>query len=132
MNKNYLFSSSAVKVVLQELEAKGYRHDAPIAINCGGYHIIKGTPNIAITFKKDWFYNFATVCKGEEGIGDSINVADIKIMINAEVEDIYIMYKTGALYHITMHDFLLYSFSWKNKEGKVVRSISIHRYKRVN
>ena len=44
----------------------------------------------------------------------------------------WFMSSSGAIYSIDLFDFLNNSYGWKNKEGKDVRSISIHKYRREN
>lgn len=129
--KNILFEQSAVKVVLEELKMKGYKWRNIRYINQGRYAIVYGVPNIFIQLKKEWFLKFAEICK-DKGIGDTINNDDIKQMIKEKVKDIYIIHKSGAIYTIPLMDFLLKSKKWRNKEGKDVRSISIHNYTRIN
>lgn len=137
-NKKDLRSEkNAVYYCLEELHKTGFRWSNVTYINQGRYCIVEGfNKNIAIIFKKEWFLSFGDMKFKSEagyeetGIGDSINVEDLKTMIANNIENIYIVYKDGKIYYIALHDFLLYSHPWTNKEAKYVRSISIHRYRR--
>jgi hypothetical protein len=141
--KNILFASSGLKIFLQWMESQGYQVRNINNINLDRYFIVtlkKGTEfkTIGVTFKKDWFQTFGE--RGfineqglkETGIGDTLNIEDLKQFCSAGVKDIYIVYKQGSFYYIEFLDFINKSHKWKNKEGKEVRSISIHNYKRVN
>ena len=133
MNKQILFQSSAVKIVLQYLRIKGYIHNNIQYINKNRYAIIKGNPNIAILLKTEPFFNFGNKfgSLGEKGVGDSINTKAIKTFIQQEVELIYTIFKDGKIYYIRLDEFIRNSHKWQQKEGTEVRSISIHHYKRV-
>ena len=125
--------NSAVKYVLDILKKAGYKWENIINLNQLRYTVVKGynkNPNVAIVLKRAWFMKFGEMFDGESGIGDTLNCEDIKIMIQNDVRDIYIVYEE-KVYGISMLDFLTKSNVWKNKEGKDVRSISIHQYKRV-
>lgn len=135
-NMNVGTLDAGYRRLLRLMEAEGYRVHEIIPVNFKRYYIIKGEPeNIMILFKRDWFYNFVTFFrnKGATGIGDSINCDDIKTAIQHEVKRIYIIHHTGYVYTISLEEFNKKSneFRWKNKEGKEVRSISIHEYKRI-
>lgn len=141
MAKNILFEQSAVKEVLQFLEGS-YKWQNIHYLNKGRYAVaigVKTYPNIAILFKKQWYLTFGSqnfidesTGKIETGIGDTINSEDLAEFIRRKVERIYTLHSSGAIYAIPLHEFLYWSHPWQNKEGKAVRSISIHRYKRVN
>lgn len=132
MHKNILSANSGLKIVLeylQENERYKFRNIRPI--NQGRYYIAYGDPNISIVFKNDWFYKFKEICGGE-GIGESVNVEDLKEMIRSEVKIIYTLHSSGQIYKISLMDYLINSISWRNKENKEVRSISVHLLERVN
>jgi len=139
---NILFEASAVKYVLQYLKTtESYNWRSVKYINQGRYAIVSGQalkPNIAILFKKNWFMSFGTMNfttpegKVETGIGDTINVDDLRNFISHNVRTVYTLHPSGAIYSIDLFDFLNNSYGWKNKEGKDVRSISIHKYRREN
>lgn len=137
MQKNILFESSAIKEVLVYLEnTESYRWNNIQYLNQGRYAVVKGkslSPNIAILFKKEWFLKFGEILE-QKGIGDTINCEHLRLFNSDEykIKTIYIMHKSGSIYKISLYDFLTKSICWENKEGKEVRSISIHNYKRVN
>lgn len=136
LSKNILFEGSAVKEVLQFLQkTENYEWNNIRYINQGRYAIVKGinqSLTIAITLKKEWFLKFGTIIPNQKGIGDTLNSYDLKTFVKENVKIIYIMHSSGNIYKINLYEFLLKSYAWTNKEGKNVRSISIHEYKRVN
>lgn len=137
-----MFSESAVKEVLTYLEKyRDYFFSHIEPLNKNRYFVVhgrNGCGNIAILFKKAWFETFGDrrfiSDEGhlEAGIGDTINSEDLKLFNIRGVRQIFTMYQDGKIYSISMGDFLAQSHRWTNKEGKDVRSISIHRYTRVN
>ena len=124
---------SAYRIVLSKLKEKGFILDQVIPINSNRYIIAKGKPNpVLILYKREVFYNFGKQFRkeGYKGVGDSINSVDL-IKANAMgVKDIYTVFPNGIIYHIDFIEFLDKSIKWKNKEGKEIRSISIHEYKK--
>jgi len=142
MNKEILFSESAVKEVLVYLEkhrAYFFTHIEPL--NKNRYFVVhgrNGCDTIAILFKRAWFETFgdrkfiSEEGLTESGIGDTINCEELKEFNKRGVKQIFTLYKDGKIYSISMGDFLAQSHRWNNKEGKEVRSISIHKYTRVN
>jgi len=121
------------KKLLIKLEQDGYKIDIVKPINNNRYLIIKGNPeNLLIIFKRDPFYNFGTMFNGLgfKGVGDTINVKDLKVAIRNKVDRIYIIFPRGIVYTILLEEFLSKSLKWLNKEGIEVRSISIHEYTR--
>lgn len=139
MNQKILFAKSGLKEVLQYLETyKRYKIKNIHPLNQGRYFIVFGTQTIAVVFKKDWYNQFGKMGFSNEdgiaerGLGESVNVEDLQEMARHGVKVIYTMHSSGEIYHITFLDFLLHSHTWRNKEGKPVRSISIHRLKRLN
>ena len=100
-------------------------------INENRYFIVKARPfNVLITYKRDFFMSFGKMFKseGESGIGDTLNSDDLKIAVQENVQMIYAVFPDGKIYSITRDNFLSNSHVWTNKEGKRVRSISIHKY----
>ena len=65
-------------------------------------------------------------------VGDSINHEDIKIACSSDnnVTKIYTIFANGNVYSISMEDFLSNCIDWNCLEGKQMRSISIHNYKK--
>lgn len=142
MDKKFLFTKSAISFLIDTLRTEGKFFSNPNYINDCRYAILpgrKGTENIAITFKKEWFLKFGDMGffneelgKYESGLGDTINVDDLKLFKQHDVKDIYIIFKDGRIYKIGLDDFLINSYRWTVKEGKDVRSISIHKLERIN
>lgn len=140
MTKCILSEPNAIEYCLKYLKThKKYIWRGLNYINNNRYCLVSGDPKIAIVLKRAWFENYGNMnfineANGlkETGIGDSLNVEDLKKFHSFGVKEIYIVYQDGKIYQISLIDFLLYSFRWVNKEGKEVRSISIHRYLRVN
>lgn len=135
--KHILFEDSAVREVLAHLKRKiNYGWSNIRYVNKGRYAIIKGfgSPNIAILLKSEPFETFGRKFEsfGEKGVGDSINVEALKEFVRSDVIWIYTLFRDGKLYHITLNSFLENSHKWQQKEGTFVRSISIHKYERVN
>lgn len=137
MKKNLLNERNAVIDTLHELKRiEGYTWNGIKYTNKGRYCIIFGNPNIAILLKTEPFYSFGEMFrdKGAKGVGDTINIANLKEFIQSNVKKIYLKFRDGKLYSISLLDFLINSqdFEWTQKEGTKVRSISIRHYKRVN
>ena len=134
LNEHELKNSEiALKKLLIKLQDNNYKWFAIYPINEGRYYIVKGTENIMVLFKREVFFNFGEMFKheGMKGVGDSINVHDLQIAIQKDVKTIYSIFPDEKMYFIPLQEFLEKSFKWKNKEGKDVRSISIHEYKRL-
>lgn len=114
-------------------------HIVPLSIkpiNMGRYAIIclSESKCIAMMLKDKPFMNFGYQfrSKGYSGVGDSVNVSDLQRMIQEGVKTIYTKFRDGKLYRISIDELLKNSEVWINKEGKRVRSFSIHKYERVN
>lgn len=86
-----------------------------------------------ITYKRDVFHNFGEQFRhlGYSGVGDTINCNELKEAIKKGVDTIFTIFPNGYIYYIPLVDFLNNSINWINKEGKQVRSISIHQYRRI-
>jgi hypothetical protein len=143
MAKCILFESSAVEIVLKYLKDNhGYSWSGLLPINKGRYYIVhgkEGHDSIAVILKKAWLDSYSNLGfidemsgKAETGLGDSINVDDLREMCKNNVNYIYVCYQDGKIYKISFADFIEFSHKWINKESKELRSISIHRYERVN
>jgi len=118
--------------LLRKLESEGFQIKEVKPINENRYLIAKGFRKaILITYKREPFYNFGSMFRKEgfKGVGDSLNIEDLKTAIQNKVKTIYTIFPNGRAYSISMKDFLNNSIKWKNKEGKFVRSVSIHEYK---
>lgn len=137
-----LTSGNGYKHVLAHLKKKGYQWKAIMPINMGRYHIIIGNyenkepHNILIIFKREIFYSFGTikelVKQGATGVGESINLEQLKTAMGYDVKSIFICYESGAIYSIEFWDYMKKCYKYTNKEGKEVRSISLKELKRVN
>jgi len=121
--------------ILKHLYKKGYKILDTIPINQGRYKILKtDKENLLVMFKREPFRNFGRQFShlGLSGVGDTINVEDLKACIVKEVKRIYTIFPTGYIYSIPLKEFLIKSIKWITKEGKWVRSMSIHNYEREN
>lgn len=119
--------------LLRKLENLGYQIESIVPINHRRYIIIKGAPcNIMVTYKRELFMNFGKIFRkdGYKGVADTINVLDLKFAIINNVEKIYLIRPNGMVYSISLQTFLEKSVRWENKEGKYVRSVSIHEYQK--
>ena len=126
--------NEACKDVLNKLQKNGFKLDKVIPINNNRYIIAIGKPgNILIMFKRDVFHNFGEkfYYKGYRGVGDSVNCKDLREAVRHNVKEIYTIFPNGYIYNISLGKFVIDSIKWQNKEGKDIRSISIHEYKRV-
>lgn len=119
--------------LLSKLEREfNFKLKQVIPINNNRYIIAQGDENILIVFKREFYLSFGREFKdlGESGIGESLNVQDIKEAIRNKVNNIYFIYQTGHIYTISLSEFLLKSHSRINKENKETRSLSIHHLTR--
>lgn len=84
-----------------------------------------------VAYKREVFSNFGKMFRdqGYKGVGDSLNVDDLKECLRNNVSKIYTVFPNGKAYKIDLTDFLTKGISWTNKEGKLIKSISIHEYK---
>ena len=130
-------NQQAYKLILVNLSKQGYRWKDIRDINHNRYRLIFGEnkqPNLLLMFKRDKFRNFGKEFRdqGHTGVGDTINTIDLKCCLVEGVKFIYTTFPNGITYCISLNDFLSNSVGWKNKEGKPVRSISIHQYKQAD
>lgn len=130
MPEQILTFDAGYRRLLAKLISRGFKLDKIKPINNGRYLIAIGKENILIMFKRDVFHNFGKQFKEEgfKGVGDTINVDDLKLCIQNKVKKIFSIFLNGRAYSIDIKDFLEKSIRWMNKEGKEVRSISIHEY----
>lgn len=115
------------------VRTKGYRLEGVKRINASRYILVKGSPeNLLVMYKRETFHNFGLKFRklGYVGVGDSVNVDDLKEALKFGVSRIYCLFPDDGLYSISINDFVLQSVKWRNKEGKDVRSVSIHAYKK--
>lgn len=119
--------------LLGKLNQQGFNLQRVKPINQGRYFIAFGENEcVLVTYKRDTFHNFGKQFEklGYKGVGDSLNVEDLKECLRYNVNKIYTVFPNGIVYKINLIDFLNKSLVWTNKEGKLVRSISIHEYKK--
>lgn len=125
---------AGIREILKSFVKQGYGIQNIKPINKNRYAIVKffNRSSILIMYKRELFQSFGTMLKheGAKGIGDSTNANDLRIAIANDVKDIFTIFPDGRVYTIKMNDFLKDSYAWINKEGKRVRSISVHKYKR--
>ncbi len=122
---------SAYRNILDKLVYRGFIIKFVIPINQGRYILVKGEQeNILIMYKRDFFHNFGYQFRslGYSGVGDSINVSDLKECLRKNVNKIYTVFPNGCVYSITISKIMEKSERWVNKEGREVRSFSIHEY----
>jgi len=111
--------------------------------NAGRYTLARVNDCVsAIMLKKAWFMSFGTIATSkqwrdkdnniEKGIGDSLNKEDLKQFLQSHVKTLYIVHSSGAIYSISLIDFLVNSHDYINDEGKEVKSINICNYIRIN
>ena len=126
---------AAFRRFIRKIMKEGFKVRDVMPINNHRYWIIKGyDKNIMFSYKHEVFYNFGMMFKlqGQFGVGDTLNCEDLRTALRYNVKDIYVVFPNGIAYTIKLKDFLEKSFRWTNKEGKEVRSISIHEYKRYD
>lgn len=125
---------ASFKRFINKLIQDGFRVKNVMPINDNRYCIVFGEEKtIMFMYKKQVFFNFGLMfrSKGYTGVGDSINLEDIKKALIHEVVEVYTCFPNGIVYKIKLVDFLMKCVSWINKEGKEVRSISIHEYQKA-
>ena len=138
MSVNILFNKSALQIVLKKLtEINKYEYSHLEGINNDRYFVAYGKPNIAVLFKRDFLQSYGQMGfindngQKETGLGETVNVEHLIQFNKREVEILYFTYPDGRIYYISLIDLLQNSHRWKNKEGKEVRSFSIHHFKNV-
>lgn len=120
---------AASRLVLGYLTSNNYKIGQVYFVNNNRYSIITGAPeNILVTYKREPFYNFGKMF-AKKGVGDTINLEELREALKRNVTRVYTVYAiTGKVYTISLQKFLDKSIRWENKEGKLVRSVSIHEY----
>ena len=120
---------------LKHLVKQGHRPESMIPINNSRYFILQTDKGkFLVMFKRDFFHNFGRYFReqGARGLGETVNIQDLKIAVRKEVETLIFIYPNKAVYSIPLQDFLTNSFKRTNKENKETRSISIHLLRREN
>lgn len=122
------------RLVKRMMDEEGLTLKIIFPINNFRYSIIKfKEKTIMLMYKREPFYNFGTQFRslGHKGVGESVNVSDLQMALKFKVSEIYSIFPSGIAYMITFADFMKKSVSWRNKEFKDVRSVSIHELKRA-
>lgn len=105
-----------------------------LPLNHNRYKIIKTNQgNYLILFKRNFFVSFGEIFKhlGESGVGDTINIEDVKFALTKGVRYIIFSYVSGSNYYISVEDFINYSHKRVNDfENKETMSISIKYLKK--
>lgn len=117
------------------LSNKNYLLLNTIDINEGRYKILKtNKETFLIVFKRDFFRSFGTIFKneGESGVGESLNLKDLKTAVTRKVRSIIFIYPNFHIYKISVEEFLKYGHRRKNKEGKESISINVKYLNRMN
>lgn len=106
-----------------------------ISVNNERYHIVKTVDkNIIVLYKRDFFNSFGKIfaAEGETGVGETINIEDLKSAIQKEVKEIYFIYPNAHICKIGLDDFLAKSHKRITAgEGKATRSVSVKHLERV-
>ena len=118
-----LTQEAATRGILNKLAIQGYIINHVIPLNHSRYMIAKtNKKTILIMYKREPFYNFGREFQheGYKGVGDSINVKDLKIAIKSKVNEIYTVFPNGYVYSIAINDIPKKGIKWVNKEGTEV------------
>lgn len=122
--------------VVDLLIEKGIKVIECVPFNEGRYYFIRTdeASNYLICYKREFYLSFGKEfqSEGASGLGESINLNDLKMAVAHGVNNLIFVYPTGAIYSISVENFLLKSFKRTNKEGKETRSISIQELRREN
>ena len=124
----------AQRRLIKRMIDDGFDLQLVFPINNFRYSIIRfKEKTIFMMFKKEVFKNFGKKFRylGYVGCGETINVLDLQMALKFKTDEIYSIFPNGIAYMITFADFMEKSVSWTNKEGKNVRSVSIHELKRT-
>ena len=123
----------AQKRLLKKLIDSGFHLQQVFPINQNRYSIlIFKEKRILLMFKKEVFFNFGLEfrSKRESGVGETVNYNELKTALRMGVNEIYSVFPNGICYKININDFLMKCHKRIVKEGKEVRSINIHNFKR--
>jgi len=122
--------------VIKLLESRGTLIIESIPINHGRYFFIKTDEgNYLVVFKRDFFNSFGRIFaqEGETGVGETLNLEDLKIAVLKGAKGLFFTYPDGKIYSVSIEEFLQYSHKRTNDfEGKETRSINIKYLKREN
>ena len=83
--------------------------------------------NYLIMFKRDFYWTFGSefADEGESGIGETVNKSDLVEGIRRNVKTILVIYRNGAVYRISVEDFLNHCHKRVNHENKETLSINL-------
>lgn len=121
--------------VIDCLTEKNYKILSTLEINNGRYRILKtNKETFLVVFKRSLFRNFGKFFRdnGAEGMGETLNLIDLKSAVVNKARSIIFIYPSGHIYKISIEEFLMEGYKRKNKEGKETISISIHLLNRMN
>ena len=122
---------AAYREVTRHMMENGHEILSTTETNFGRYVVMKTNKKcFLIMFKRGLFRNFGKMFRamGAKGLGESVNVDNLKATIQSGVKYLMFIYPNGAIYSISVSDFLAKSIKWVNKEDKTIRSISIHEF----
>lgn len=122
---------AAYMEVSRHMRENGHKILSTTETNFGRYVVMKTDKKcFLVMYKRELFRNFAKMFRdrGAKGLGESVNIDDLKTAVHVGVRDLVFIYPNGAIYSISVSDFLIKSIKWTNKENKEVRSISIHEF----
>jgi len=126
------------RAVVKLILSKGIKILECEPINQGRYYLVKTEEgsNYLVCFKREFFLSFGKIFQreGESGVGESINVEDLKIAIGRyNVNKLMFVYSSGGIYSISVCNLLLYGHKRVNEfEGKETYSFSIQHLTREN
>ena len=140
LQMNLQTQENAYRYALKELyRLEKFVQKTIIPINNNRYHIVTALDdeNILLMFKTELFQSFGQEMRKRgyldaSGVGESINRNDLKKCAIHNVKRIFRIDKEGRLYIIPLAFFNEHACEWTNKEGKIVKSISIHDWNRYN
>lgn len=121
--------------VIRHLQTRGHTFLETIEINQGRYRILKtDRETYLIVYKREFFRNFCKYFrdKGASGLGETINMEDLKSAVSKGMMKIIFIYPSGHIYSIGLEKLLANGFRRENKEGKKTISFSIHLMTREN
>lgn len=131
--KNHINLQTATKWLLKHLaHIYGYSWRDIKLLNDNRYLFVLGGSepigNILITYKRAGFNKFGKQFLGKSGVGDTINLDIIEYCSKNNVKYIFAIFPNDKIYYADFLNFVSKAYSWVNKEGKDVMSISIHIY----
>lgn len=126
---------AAFSNVVDCLTEKKYKIISTLEINNGRYRILKtDKETFLVVFKRSLFRNFGKFFrdKGAEGMGETLNIEDLKTAVVNGARSIIFIYPNGYIYKLSIEEFLMEGYKRTNKEMKETISISVHLLNRMN